>query len=129
MAEPVLSFFAEHVGTDTTAHTPEFVVYLIAFGRGDPQAGGHEWNFSRCFEEDWGVCTVREIQEAVVYGGIERFRLQRFGVECDFDPKAAKELGFFGLRIAFEVDDTAWHELLATAKIVFRDCAFFSAEA
>src|SRR3954467_3540102 len=102
MAEALLSFFAEHVATDTTEHTPKCVVYLIAFGTGDPEAGGHEWNFSRSFDDDWGVWPAREIQQAVIYGGIERFRLRRAAAECDFDPKAAGELGFSALRVMFE---------------------------
>jgi len=126
MAEPVLSFFAEHVGADTTEYTPACVVYLIGFATGDPEDGGHNWDFSRSFDDDWGVCTVREIQQATVYGGIERFRLHRSGVECDFGPKAAKELGFSALRITFEIDDKAWDELTATAKIAFRDCPYDS---
>ena len=129
MREPELSFVAEHVGTDTTEYTPECVVYLIAFGTGDPEAGGHHWNFSRSFDDDWGVCTVRKIQQAVIYGGIERFRLHRSGVECDFDAKAAKEASFSSLRIAFEIDDKAWSELTSAANIVFRDCRWFSLEA
>ena len=129
MAEPTLSFFAEQVGTDTTEYTPECVVYLVAFGTGDPEAGGHHWNFSRSFDDDWGVCTVREIQQAVIYGGIERLRLHRSGVECDFDTNAAKEAGFTSLRITFEIGDEAWSEMTATANIVFRDCPFFSLEA
>jgi hypothetical protein len=128
MAKPLLSFFAEQVGTDTTEYTPECVVYLIAFGTGDPEAGGHHWNFSRDFDEDWGVCTVREIQQAVIYGGIERFRLHRSGVECAFDSEAAEEVGFSALRVTFEIDGKAWHELTATAKVVFRDCPYFTLE-
>jgi hypothetical protein len=129
MRQPVLSFFAEHVGTDTTEYAPECVVYLIAFGTGDPEAGGHDWNFSRSFDDDWGVCTVREVQQAVIYGGIERFRLHRTAAECDFDPRAAGELGFSALRVTFEIDDEAWANLTATAKIVFRDCPYFSHDA
>jgi hypothetical protein len=128
MSTATLSFVAENVAADITEHTPEFVVYLIAFGAGDPEDGGHHWNFSRCFDEDWGVCTVREVQEAVVYEGIESFRLHRSGVECVFDPTAAKETGLRELRIAFTIDDEVWRDLADTAQIVFRDCPCFALE-
>ena len=128
MAEPILSFFAEQVRSDTTQYTPTSVVYLIAFGTGDPEDGGHAWSFSRSFDDDWGVCTVREIQRAVVYGGIERFRLRRSSVECTFDLKAAQEVGFSALRITFEIDEKAWAQLTATARVAFRDCPYFILE-
>ena len=128
MTQPLLSFFADNVGADTTEYTAECVVYLIAFGTGDPESGGHHWNFSRSFDDDLGVCTVREIQQGVNYGGIERFRLHRRGVECDFDAEAAEELGFPALRITFEIEDGVWNELTATATVVFRDCPFFTVE-
>jgi hypothetical protein len=126
MADSTLSFVAEDVGADTTEYTRECVVYLIAFGTGNPEAGGHCWTFSRSFDDDWGVCTVREIQQATVYGGIESFRMHRSGVECVFDPKTAKETGYRELRIAFAIDDKTWREVAETANVVFRDCAYFT---
>jgi len=126
MAGSILSFVAEDVGADTTEYTPECVVYLIAFGKCDPEAGGHCWTFSRSFDNDWGVCTVREIQQATVYGGIESFRLHRSGVECVFDSKAEEETGYRELRIVFTIDDKTWHEVAETARVVFRDCPYFT---
>ena len=126
MAESTLSFVAENVVADTTEYTPECVVYLIAFGTGDPEAGGHCWTFSRSFDDDWGVCTVREIQRATVYGGIESFRLHRSGAECVFDAKAAADTGYRELRIAFTIDDQTWHTVADTARVVFRDCPSFT---
>ena len=128
MSEPLLSFVAEHVGTETTEYTEECVVYLIGFGTGDPEAGGHAWNFSRSFDDDWGVCTVREIQRATIYGGIERFRLHRSGMECALEPQATEKVGFRELRVTFDLDEERWHELAATAKVVFRDCPCFTVE-
>jgi hypothetical protein len=125
MADSTLSFVAEHVGADTTEYTRECVVYLIAFGKGDPETGGHCWTFSRSFDDGSDVCTVREIQQATVYGGIESFTMHRSGVECVFDPKAAKETGCRELRITFAVDDKNWREVSETAKVVFRDCTCF----
>jgi hypothetical protein len=126
MPDSTLSFLAEDVGADTTEYTPECVVYLIAFGEGDPAANGHCWTFSRSFDDDWGVCTVREIQKATVYGGIERFMLLRSGVECVFGPKAAAETGYRELTIAFTIDDKTWREIAETAKVVSRDCPYFT---
>ena len=125
MVDPLLEFVAEHVGTDTTEYTQQCVVYMIAFGKGDPEQDGHCWTFSRSFDDDWGVCTVREIQRATIYGGIESFRLHRSGLECLFDPKAAEEAGYRELRISFTVDDEKWRALVATAEIVFKACPYF----
>src|SRR5262245_64525053 len=98
MVTPLLSFTAENVAAETVKYTPECVVHLIAFGIGDPEADGHQWTFSRSFEDDWGVCTVREIQRATIYEGISSFRLHRTGLECVFDPESAAEVGFEELR-------------------------------
>src|SRR5436190_1714610 len=117
MVQPLLSFVAVDVGADTTEYTRECVVYLIAFGTGDPEGNGHCWTFSRSFDDDWGVCTVREIQQATIYGGIETFKLHRSGVECVFDRKAAEKAGFRELRITFAIDDKTWQEVAATAKV------------
>jgi hypothetical protein len=126
MIRQLLSFVAEDVGADTTEYTTECVVYLIAFGTGDPEADGHCWTFSRSFDDDWGVCTVREIQQATIYGGIESFRLHRSGLECVFESKAAEKAGYHALRVTFAVDDKTWQEVATTARIVFRDCPYFT---
>jgi hypothetical protein len=120
-----LSFVAENVAADTTAYTSECVVYLIAFGTGDPEAEGHCWTFSRSFDDD-GVCTTREIQLATIYGGIERFKLHRSGLECVFDSKASEATGFRELRVTFAIDNETWQEVKETAKVVFRDCDYFA---
>jgi hypothetical protein len=65
MVSPLLSFFAEKVAVETTEYTPEYIVYMIAVGTGDPEKDGHCWTFSRSFDDEDGVCTVREIQRAV----------------------------------------------------------------
>lgn len=126
MANPLLSCVAEDVGGGTIEYSPDNIVYWIAFGAEGREADGHCWTFSRSFDDDWGVCTVREIQRATIYGGIEKFQLRRSGVECVFDQKAAEKTGFNELRIAFAIDDKSWQELAATAKIVFRDCLYFT---
>jgi hypothetical protein len=126
MVDSTLAFVAEDVEADTTEYTRECVVYLIAFGAGDAEAGGHCWTFSRSFDDDWGVCTVRGIQQATVYGGIESFSLHRSEVVCLFGPNAAEKTGCRELKIAFAIDDNAWREVADTAKLVFRDCPYFT---
>lgn len=126
MVKPLLTFVADEVAADTTEYTPECVVYLVAFGTGDPEADGHCWTFSRSFDDDWGVCAVKEIQRATIYDGIERFRLHRSGVECVFEPKAAEKTGVRELRVSFAVDDKTWQDVAATSRIVFRGCPYFT---
>jgi hypothetical protein len=129
MADPMLAFVAEKVGVSVSEGPPESAVHLMAFGTGDPEAGGHCWTFSRFapeYEDDWGVCTVKGIQQATVYEGIERFRLSRSGVECVFDAEAARETRCRELRISFSIDDETWQSLAETAEVVFRGCAYFT---
>lgn len=126
MATPLLSFVADNVAAESTEYTPNCVVYLIAFGIGDPEAGGHSWSFSRSFDDDSGVCSVREIQRATIYEGIVSFALYRTSIECVFDARAAEEVGFARLRITFAIDDERWQKLAATARVVFRDRPYFS---
>ena len=128
MAAPLLEFTADDVAAETEEHTPECVVYTIAVWTGDPEAGGRSFNFSRSFDEDWGVCMVREIQRATVCEGMASFRLYRSGQECAFEPEAAVQIGFSELRIALEIGDQQWAELAATARTVFRDRAYFVCE-
>ena len=134
MTQPTLSFFADDVGAETEDFDSAGVLYIVGFGTGDVETTGHSWNFSQAYDEnwvasdDWGVCTVREIQRGVTHGGIERFRLHRSGAECVFDPKAADDVGVSALLITFEINDEAWAELTAIAEIVFRDCPYFHLE-
>lgn len=106
-------------------YTPKYAVHMIAFGTGDPEVDGHSWNFSRSTDDDWGVCTVKEIQQATLYEGIESFALARSGLECVFNAEAALEVGVAKLSIAFEIDDKRWQRLKATARTVFRDRDYF----
>jgi hypothetical protein len=125
MTTPLLFFAAADVGAETVEYTPTNVVCMMAFGIGDPEADGHCWNFSRSFHDDWGVCTVREIQRATLHEGIASFKLHRSGLECVFDAKGAAEVGVSKLRIGFGIDDQAWEELAVVAQTIFRDRAYF----
>jgi hypothetical protein len=128
IVSPLLAFAAEEVGAETIAYTAKNVVYTIAFSVGDPEANGHSWNFSRSFDDDSGVCTVREIQRATLSEGIASFILNRSELRCVFDPKGAAEVGVSELQITYGIDDRAWEELAACAQIVFRDRAYFKLE-
>ena len=122
---PSLSFAAEDVAAETVEYTPDFVVHMIAFATGDPEPEGNSWNFSRSFDDDWGVCTVREPQRATLYEGIASFKLGRSGLDCVFGAKGAAEVGLAELRITFQIDEQKWAKLAAAAQTVFRDRAYF----
>jgi hypothetical protein len=128
MMLPLLAFAAEDIEAETEEYASTELVYTIAFSTGDPEEGGHSWNFSRSFDDDWGVCTVREIQQAVIYEGIVSFSLHRTGMECIFDAKSAAEVGFTELRVTFEIGDLAWKRLVEVARTVFRDRDYFRCE-
>lgn len=126
MAGPLLEFRADEVAAETEEFTPECVVYMIAFGTGNPEVDGHSFNFSRSFDDDSGVCTVREIQRATVYEGILSFNLNRDGLQCLFESDAAREIGYLELRVSFQISDEKWNQLESTAKKVFRDRTYFT---
>jgi hypothetical protein len=126
----VLTFAATDVASETIEYTPTCVVHLIAFGIGDPESDGHCWTFSRSFDDDdWGVCTVREIQQATLYEGIASLHFYRAGLECKFTPAGAAVAGIGVLRIRFEIEDEAWDQLAAIARTIFRDRDYFRCEA
>jgi hypothetical protein len=107
-------------------YTPEFIVHGIYFGEGDPERGGQYWNFTRSLgEDDDGVCTVKEIQQVTIYGGIVRFALARHSATCEFDEKAAIETGVRKLIIEYSINDDSWQSLVNQAKIVFDGEEYF----
>lgn len=95
-------------------------MYLAYFGVGDPEQDGHHWNFSRAFQDDDGVCTVREIQQACIYDGILSFKLTRGELRCVFRGTNADHVGVKELRIQYDLDDPAWLDLATTLDTVFR---------
>jgi hypothetical protein len=117
---------ANLVTGEEDGYTPDFVVHGIYFGEGDPEQGGQHWNFTRALgEDDDGVCTVKEIQQVTVYGGIVRFTLARHSMTCEFDEKAAKETGVRKLHIEYGIDDDTWQSLVKQAKFVFYGEEYF----
>jgi hypothetical protein len=121
----LLSFVADDVETHVEADSE---LYLVAFSVGDVEVDGHSWNFSRDLDDDSGVCTVREIQQATTYDGITSFNLHRSGLVCIFDTEGASEIGFSELQITFKIDDRAWKQLTNIARNVFRDRLYFTCD-
>lgn len=123
-----LSFHAEHVAVTDDVYGADRV-YAVHFGCGDPERGGHHWNFQRCFSGDDGVCTVREIQQATLYEGIRRFDATRGQVRCVFEATAVADAGFREVAITFEIGDVEWNRLADGLDTVFRDRAYYSRDA
>ncbi|PSB56563.1 hypothetical protein [Chamaesiphon polymorphus] len=126
----LLSFTAEDVETHVEESSADTQYYLIAFSVGDVEVDGHSWSFSRGLDEsdDWGVCTVKEIQQATIYECITSFDLHRSNLKCIFDEEGINCTGFSELQIIFELDDRAWKQLADTARIVFHDRPYFTCE-
>ena len=122
-----LTFRAQVVEAVEERYTEECVVHQIAFGAGDPELGGQYWTFSRTpGDDDWGVCTTKEVQEVTVYGGITRLDLKRDGLTCEFDEETAKETGIPRLVISYSLEDALWRQLLREATAVFDGETYFT---
>ena len=126
MIRDEISFDAEFIEALSKEFTPDFTVHGIHFGEGDPENGGEHWNFSRALTtEDEGVCTVKEIQQVTIYGGIARFSLGRNSLICDFDEEISPKTGTKKLCISYELPDPKWEALKAKAKLVFSGEEYF----
>lgn len=123
MRQPVIAdeirFNAEMIAAHEEEFTPDFVVHGIYFGEGDPEQGGQHWNFTRSLNDDDGVCTVKEIQEVTIYGGIVSFKLTRRSLACEFSDAAARSTHTRRLLITFEIDDESWEALMRQAQLIF----------
>ena len=121
-----ISFHAELVAAQQEEFTSDCVVHGIYFGTGDPEAGGQHWNFTRMLgEDDEGVCTVKEIQEVTVYGGITSFSLSRSGLVCEFNARTSRETGTRRLEITYDVDDATWSAIIEQSRHVFQGQPYF----
>jgi hypothetical protein len=122
-------FNAELVAAQQEEFTSDCIVHGIYFGTGDPEAGGQHWNFTRILgEDDEGVCTVKEIQELTVYGGITSFTMSRNGLACEFNAKTSRLTGTRRLQITYAVDDATWAAMIEQARYVFEGEACFVLE-
>jgi hypothetical protein len=106
-----ISFTAEHVDAHVEDFTDTFRVYGVYLESGDPEADGESWNFTRSFEDDEGVCTVREIQRATLYDKIQELFLSRSQLVCTFEPEVQDETGCARLEIRLNLDDAAWEKV------------------
>lgn len=120
-----LTFHADRVAVDSTDYGDDYRVHSAHFGTGDPEVDGHHWHFSRCFRDDDGVCTSREIQQATLYEGIRTFQVSRTNIRCIFESSGAREVGIRELSISFEVDDAQWRRLSEMLDVVFRDKPYY----
>lgn len=121
-----ISFTAERVATLVETFTETHTVYGVSLETGDPDDDGEGWTFSRSFEDDDGVCTVREIQRATVYDRIRELNLSRAQLTCVFEPAAVDETGCERLEIALKLEDRTWEILARMMDIVCSGKAFYS---
>ncbi len=129
------TFTANIVETFKNEFTPEFVVFNLFFEESDPEEGGESWCFQRALGadgtlkslegDDDGVCTVKEIQQAILHEGIQKLELSRTRLLCVFEPHAVEETGTQGLEINYQIDDILWKELKEMSSLVFTGKGFF----
>jgi hypothetical protein len=122
-----LQFHADKVEAHEVEYTPDFIVYGIYFGEGDPEQGGQHWNFTNNSddEDEEGVCIVKEIQEVTVYGGIDVFNLTRKSLTCNFDNETAKSTKIRRLLITYEIDDETWEAVVKQSQKIFAGESYF----
>ena len=129
------TFTANIVETFKNEFTPEFVVFNLFFEESDPEEGGESWCFQRALGadgtlkslegDDDGVCTVKEIQQAILHEGIQKLELSRTQLVCVFEPHAVEETGTEGLEINYQIDDDLWNELKEMSALVFVGKEYF----
>lgn len=120
-----IRFHADFVTASEEEYTPDFKIHGIYFGQGDPEQGGQHWNFTRSLEDDDGVCTVKEIQEVTVYGGIVSCVLSRQEFRCEFDAETALETMTQKLHITYNIDDETWQAITKQASLIFDGDNYF----
>ncbi|HYE73061.1 MAG TPA: hypothetical protein VEF04_07020 [Blastocatellia bacterium] len=121
-----IQFHADVVTIIEEEYTPDFIVHGFHLGESEPEQGGQHWNFTRCLEDDDGVCIKREIQQVVVYGGFVTCTLSRRHFICEFDEETSKQTMTRKLHITFEIDDESWDGLQKQASLVFKGESYFS---
>ena len=120
-----ISFTAEQVAAHIEDSTETFRVYGVYFEAGDPELDGESWNFTRSFEDDAGVCTVREPQRATLYDGIQMLELSRSQLICAFDPAVQDQAGCARLEIQLNLDDATWDKVAKMMDTVCTGKAFY----
>jgi hypothetical protein len=128
-------FEAKIVEVFKNEFTDDFVVFHLFFEEFDPEKGGQSWNFQRALgadgtveslgEDDDGVCTVKEIQQVVVYEGIQSIELNRSNLICKFEPEVWNKAGTKGIDISFSISDELWEQLIEFGEMVFQGRGYF----
>ena len=126
-----ISFMAESVEVFEDEYTLDHVVFGLHFGQGDPEKGGEHWNFTRSMPEEQsealkGVCTVKEIQQVTVYGGIRSLSINSRQLSCKFDEDAALKTGVSNLVIGYTLADKQWDRVQKTAERLFGGEGYFT---
>lgn len=131
--EAEISFHAESVEIIGNEYTPDYTVIGIHFGKGDPEQGGQHWNFTQSIPPEEGnfdgVCTVKEIQQVTVYGGIRRFELWPDHLVCEFEEHTSPQTGVEKLCISYTIPNGQWEKLAEMARRVFKDQSCFEVRA
>ncbi|HSJ01986.1 MAG: hypothetical protein ACAI34_03865 [Verrucomicrobium sp.] len=124
-----ISYHADCVEIIMSQFAPDFTVIGFHLGEGDPEQGGQHWNFTQSVppeEGDFaGVCTVKEIQQVTVYGGIRRFHIWPDHLVCEFDERTAPATGACRLRGSHTISPEKWEELSQMAERIFEGHAGF----
>jgi hypothetical protein len=121
-----ISFTAERVAAHVEDYTETYRVYGVYLETGDPELGGESWNFTRSFEDDEGVCTVREPQRATFYDKIQELALSRSQLVCTFTSEGEKDAGCGRLEIQLNVDDSTWDQVSKVMDTVCAGKAFYA---
>lgn len=128
-------FVANSLDSLESYFSDDFVVWNMFFEESDPEEGGESWSFQRALgkdgtleslgEEDEGVCTVKEVQQATFYECIESVVLTRNSFFCKFDEKGEKQCGTSSILVAFLLTDEQWEKMKSTAHLVFLNREYF----
>ena len=112
-------FSADQVAAFSERFTDEYTVISVLFGRGNPDAGGEHWNFSVAPNEGNEVCTVKEVQQHTIYGGISSVLLSRERFVVEFDEVGEEEIGLHRLQINLPSEIEDWSAVVSMAQQVF----------
>lgn len=123
----MIEFKAKVVEAFSQEYTEDCIVHQIFFEESDPEKGGQSWNFSRELgDDDDGVCTVKEIQQATIYEGISSFNISSNKLVCKFDETGEAAVGANAIIIEYELNDDEWKKLKQIASLVFSEKLYFS---
>ena len=107
--------------------TVQVVLFGIYFGEGDPEQNGQHWNFTQSTGEGEiePVCVVKEIQQLVLYGNIDKLSLSRKQLKCTFNDSALNLTGTKELVVNYKISDKKWSDIYLMAQRVFKNETYF----